>query len=506
MRKANVIAVVAVLGLVMLSQAEVPQLISYSGRLTDGSGSPVPDGAYLIKFIIWNDPLSTDALNKLWDNGYQTINTENGIFSYNLGAHTALPNNLFSDTALYLGITVGVDPEMTPRTKLTANPFSYQVLRADTAQFLSTAVTSAMIANGAIMNVDINNGADIAPSKISGTAMNLTDVQTVSGDKTFSGTLTVGDSSIQANSIGVRIGDNGAPSGSALLRLGRNYNTPEGRNGLFVPLDNSGTGQLVGGYFLIGSPSTGTGTTYGIYIDADNAASSTTSRFGVYSIAGANTNIAGTSYGVRATASGGNTAYGIYASAANAGTNFAGYFSGNTHVNGTLSKTAGAFKIDHPLEPEDKYLQHSFVESPDMKNVYDGNIITDGNGEAMVELPSYFEALNKDFRYQLTVIGEFAQAIVAEKIKNNRFVIRTEKPNLEVSWQVTGVRKDAWAEANRIKVEIDKPNEERGTYLYPELFGQPESKQLHYMARQEEMKIAEEHRDGAQWESSGIQE
>jgi hypothetical protein len=147
-------------------------------------------------------------------------------------------------------------------------------------------------------------------------------------------------------------------------------------------------------------------------------------------------------------------------------------------VNGTLSKSAGSFKIDHPLDPANRYLSHSFVESPDMKNIYDGVVTTDAAGEATVTLPDYFEALNRDFRYQLTVIGEFAQAIVAKKVAGNRFVIRTSKPGVEVSWQVTGIRQDAYANAHRIPTEEDKPERERGSYLHPRLFGATEEKSV----------------------------
>ena len=94
--------------------------------------------------------------------------------------------------------------------------------------------------------------------------------------------------------------------------------------------------------------------------------------------------------------------------------------SGNVDILGTLSKGGGSFKIDHPLDPANKYLYHSFVESPDMMNIYNGNITTDASGEAVVELPEWFETLNRDFRYQLTVIGQFAQAIVAGKVANHR--------------------------------------------------------------------------------------
>ena len=156
-------------------------------------------------------------------------------------------------------------------------------------------------------------------------------------------------------------------------------------------------------------------------------------------------------------------------------TNFTGsstiYLEGNVHVTGNLSKGGGSFKIDHPLDPANKYLYHSFVESPDMMNIYNGNIVTDKRGLAMVTLPDYFGALNRDFRYQLTVIGQFAQAIVLKKLNSNRFTIKTSKPGVEVSWQVTGIRQDAYANAHRIPVEENKPPQEQGHYLHPELFG-----------------------------------
>ena len=173
--------------------------------------------------------------------------------------------------------------------------------------------------------------------------------------------------------------------------------------------------------------------------------------------------------------------YGIYALAANGGTNYAGYFSGNVTVVGTLSKSGGTFQIDHPQDPENKYLIHSFVESPDMMNIYNGNITTDAQGYATVQMPDYFQSLNMEFRYQLTVMGaDFAQAIVAEKITDNHFKIRTDKPNTEVSWQVTGVRNDPWAQANRFIPERAKEPNAKGKYLHPELYGQPASKGIHY--------------------------
>jgi len=154
-------------------------------------------------------------------------------------------------------------------------------------------------------------------------------------------------------------------------------------------------------------------------------------------------------------------------------TGYAGLFFGNTWTVGTLFKNAGAFRIDHPLDPANKYLSHSFVESPDMKNIYDGVATLDANGAAVVELPDWFEALNEDFRYQLTAIGAPAPNLyIAQEIKDNQFSIAGGAPGMKVSWQVTGIRHDPYAEANRIVVEQDKSADERGKYIYPAGYGE----------------------------------
>jgi hypothetical protein len=168
---------------------------------------------------------------------------------------------------------------------------------------------------------------------------------------------------------------------------------------------------------------------------------------------------------------GGTYGNGLVAAAGGTGT-FAAVLYGDVQVNGTLSKSAGSFKIDDPLDPENKFLSHSFVESPDMMNIYNGLVTLDAHGEAWVTMPDYFEALNQDFRYQLTCVGGFAQVYVGKKVEGNRFQIAGGAPGLEVSWQVTGVRHDAYAVAHRIPVEEAKPEGERGHYLNPEAFGQ----------------------------------
>jgi hypothetical protein len=175
---------------------------------------------------------------------------------------------------------------------------------------------------------------------------------------------------------------------------------------------------------------------------------------------------------------------GIYGSTTSG---LAGEFDGNVQVRGdldvtgTLTKGAGTFKIDHPLDPANKYLSHSFVESPDMMNIYNGNVTLDKKGQAIVKMPDYFSALNREFRYQLTAVGAPGPNLyVAQEITSNQFKVAGGKPGMKVSWMVTGVRKDAYANANRVVAVEEKKGGERGAYLHPQLFGQPKEKAIGY--------------------------
>lgn len=207
-------------------------------------------------------------------------------------------------------------------------------------------------------------------------------------------------------------------------------------------------------------------------------------------------------YGGEASVAGAYSGWGLYAGAGSVSNGAsrvpAIITNGNVSVQGDLNVTGNKnFKIDHPSDPENKYLLHAAVESSEVLNLYSGNVTTDEQGKAVVELPDWFEALNQDFRYQLTVINTFAQAIIAEKIKGNRFVIQTNAPGVEVSWQVTGVRSDAYMLKHPFKVEEKKPERERGTYLSPEAFGQPEEKGVMWAVQPELMRQLKERREKA---------
>jgi hypothetical protein len=147
---------------------------------------------------------------------------------------------------------------------------------------------------------------------------------------------------------------------------------------------------------------------------------------------------------------------------------------------GAFSAASKSFRIDHPLDPQNKELWHSCVESDQMKNIYDGLVTTDSSGYATITLPDWFEALNGDFRYQLTIIDDsdslpdIVSARVVRRIEHNQFTIRTSIGSVAVSWQVTGVRRDPYAQKHRTPVEVEKSSEDKGRYLHPDAYGPAE--------------------------------
>jgi len=256
-----------------------------------------------------------------------------------------------------------------------------------------------------------------------------------------------------------------------------------------------GLSQSSVGYGVVGENKSSVG--YGVYGKSDGSGvyGEGNSGAGVVGQSQKSVGVVGSSRdGFGVVGSSGNWA-GLYGESVN---DYAAILGGKVKITGNLEKAGGSFKVDHPLDPANKYLCHSFVESPDMKNVYDGVVVLDNKGKAEIELPDWFGILNKDFRYQLTAIRapgpnlyiaeEISQANTkysskssSNKNNNNRFKIAGGASGMKVSWQVTGIRKDPWANANRIQVEEDKPAKERGYYLHPDVYGQPEERGISHL-------------------------
>ena len=284
-----------------------------------------------------------------------------------------------------------------------------------------------------------------------------------------------------------------SPGGYSAGVRGENKGT--GNNGIGVIGSQNGSGWGVygtapSGRGVYGTSTSGTGV-YGYHSSTSGVApgvyggtaSKSSNAIGVHGVVsstspsgfsagvrGENKSTSGQGIGVYGSQAG--SGWGVYGKVPSSTSGYAGYFSGRARVTGTLSKGGGSFQIDHPLDPSNKYLSHSFVESPDMKNVYDGVVTLNANGESRIELPEWFQALNEDFRYQLTAIGAPAPNLyIAEEVNNNSFKIAGGSAGMKISWQITGIRHDPFAEKYRIQVEEEKSATERGYYLHPDVYG-----------------------------------
>ena len=312
--------------------------------------------------------------------------------------------------------------------------------------------------------------------------------------------------------------------------------------------------QSTGGYGAFGYATATSGTTYGLFGQSD----STTGR-GVYGLA---TAASGDTYGVygrsdstdgrgvfgSATAGSGSTLGGRFENASTSGRGVGGYATAATGLNygtyGQCSSTSGravygwasatgasdtpygvtgscstatlgyavyalgdmgasgtkSFRIDHPSDPENKYLLHYAAESPEVINFYSGKVTLDGRGEAVVELPAYFAGINKDPRYLLTAVGAPMPMLhVAEEISDEAltageqagpgiapptcwFRIAGGAPGAKVSWEVKALRNDLRVRMHGAPVEREKTGLERGKYQHPEYYGRPPEMGMDYDA------------------------
>jgi hypothetical protein len=306
--------------------------------------------------------------------------------------------------------------------------------------------------------------------------------------ETTEGDLRVGDATYRLK-IGIATGGSGAghatiaaQGGVNALSLGAGTTLAAQRTLTILGTGRVGIGTATPSYRLhvvegsspgravYGEATANSGLTYGGYF-----LSASTSGTGVFGWASATT---GAAWGVWGrTSSTDSTAYGVRGEEPSDGLGHAVY------AFGSLAAMIKSFQIDHPLDPENYYLNHFCTEAPEPLNAYSGNVITDAQGYAVVQLPPYFESINRDFRYQLTVIDgsdEFVLAKVVRKIQNNQFVIRTSKPFVEVSWRVEAVRNDLWVQRYGFQTEQEKEDEIKGRYLHPELYGQPKERGIHY--------------------------
>jgi hypothetical protein len=489
-----------------LAYAGVPQRMNYQGKITTPAGALV-DTTIQMVFTIYNSP--TDGYN-MWTETHPAVVVEKGIFNVILGMINPLDlDDFYFYDSLYLGVKVGADPEMTPRKQIVSSAYAitdgdWWEWEGDLYRFLGSVYIWPPEYLGA--------GAGEAGSQDGFAKLEVAaDYMCAIWGYNFPYYYAAGESQYDLYGI---IGDASSEDeawrwgvGAFASGPGENYGLYGNAQGGYYGTSGGSPLQYDVSYGVYGGSYADYGDACGVWGDAYASGWSIglagfswggQTNFGAMTMAeaylyasetgaqAAEVNIglsaaAGEAEyycaGVEALAFGGEYTYdcnGIYAYASGGEETetYAGYFDGDIFVYGNIYQPLASIQLDHPLYPESKYLQHSLVESPDMMSVYNGNVMLDATGQATVELPAYFEALNKDFRYQLTAIGAPGPNLyIAAKIVNNQFSIAGGEPGMEVSWQVTGIRNDPFAQANPIQVEVDKPVRRQGKYLHPEAYG-----------------------------------
>jgi hypothetical protein len=522
--------ILLVVCLATMAVAEVPHTISYQGRLTD-NGIPV-NGLKSVTFTIYDGsgtPIWNSGITHItFSDGLFTV-------ELGQSPQTPLPLEMWpADTAMSLGVTIETNPELSPRLHFKTVPYAMHAMTAEsagsgggwlhgesvihlensddyvglgtnnpaakleivqpnnkTALLVNSSSTSivapAMILNSTTTGAVFRTGGSLnlpglpRPAIFCSTDQDSTSAAWFFGEESDWPTVIVNSlgsgSAIQAyggrfaldawSSFGIY---SLADSGSAIVAqsnrsdgvasvissvyTGSYLNDHVAVSGYSRPGDFYGVGgRFEGGFQGICAQvnPTGDNTYYGV----------------ISSVLGGG----GTNYGVAGSATGNGTNLGIYGYAQGGAQSWAGYFSGDVSVTGNIVKSASTLAIDSPTDPENEYLQQAEVVSDNLKAVYDGNVTLGSDGSAVVQLPDYLESFCGDFRYQLTCVGGYAPVYVSSEISGNQFVIAGGKDGLKVSWQITGIRKDKYAQSNPLEVEKKKTATEQGRYLHPELYG-----------------------------------
>ena len=140
--------------LTIISLAEIPKLINYQGMLTDDMGNPL-NGNYNLTFKIYSQSSGGTAL---WTETQNNVSVENGLFNVILGGTNPISSTMFDDTLRYFAITMGTDPELSPRIRLTSVGYAYRALVADSAIVTAAGGAGGWVDDGSV--VRLQNSAD----------------------------------------------------------------------------------------------------------------------------------------------------------------------------------------------------------------------------------------------------------------------------------------------------------------------------------------------------------
>lgn len=461
--------------------AQAPNLINFQSKI-DGLTSETAS----ITFSLYDTP---DGGSPIWTESHASVSVIDGFVRVLLGSETDFPENAFYTSGeRYLQLVVNGE-SFSPRLRLTSVAYA---LRADAADTISGGYVESI--NGANDEVEIvggdnvtvtRDGQDIIVSASGGMSGGITTLQ---GDNSIDITSPNGPTTTVSLSNDVTIGPSGELSvtnggggtaaelsseseGGALFikQTDGNFNAVEasvraggnqGLGGQFKIRGNNNwdainmfaDGDTEGGRVVMRepNPSNANESFSTLVLRGEEGAGQ------ILTLGGNSTQISigGEKQEIRSL---GRMGLGLtqaeFDSDASLGVEL--FVRGNVAITGNL--TGGVnIEVDHPVDPAAKEFRHAAVISSEMMTVYHGNAVLNSAGEAVVILPDWFQAFNKDFRYQLTCIGGYAPVYIAERIENNQFRIAGGTQGLEISWQVTGVRNDAFAQQQPLQVESAK--------------------------------------------------
>ncbi len=474
--RTTVVAVAVGLGVGAASGGPLGTGFTYQGVLRL-SGAPVNGTANMV-FSVYDAAAGGSLV------GTQTMNgvaISSGVFTVQLNAGGELGASVFTGQDRWLEVTVN-GQILTPRQKLTAAPYAL----FSAAPWVTSGISVYYMGSVGV------NVAPQAPLHAQGTAIDSRGaVYGVQTGGTVGGAGVYGKSNL-SNGNGV-VGEALGVSAYGV------YGTTDAGVGVYGKSTTGYGGYFNGKGYFSGSVGIGTVPQAPLHVVGTPPGNSGVLRVtqtgspaswaaAIWAESSTDTAIVG-----RATAAG---SWGVYGSGAASGvegesTNGHGTTGYSTNGNGVVGDTSNAsaygvysygrlgasgtksLRIDHPLDPENKYLLHYCAEGPEPMNVYSGTAALDGAGNASVALPDYFGEINRDPRIQLTAYGAPMPGLyVAGNVKDNQFQIAGGVAHGQVFWRVEAVRNDRWMQAYGAPVEMAKPAAERGTYQHPELYGQ----------------------------------
>ena len=154
--KQRALSVLAIVAFIFcgITHAQIPRKLNYQGFLTSPSGAPINSAALPLLFKLY------DVSNTLLYSETQSVVVSNGIFNVLIGSMT--PLILPFDSQYFVGITMGADPEMSPRQPLAASPYAIRAASAEslaaTATVAGSQITGAVSAATSLANARTING------------------------------------------------------------------------------------------------------------------------------------------------------------------------------------------------------------------------------------------------------------------------------------------------------------------------------------------------------------